>query len=412
MHLILATFLLLAQGFAHRSNPGTPGATLPTITSTTCPGTGCVTLGTGGASAMLVTIAAAGACPGANCTLTFACTKDNWATNTPIAADALSGGSLSGAPASTTTAAGTFLMPTYAFPSCGVVATAYVSGTASVDLQGDPAFLPAIGATGAAAAQSQGTLTNNNAAPSANNFGALGAVANAAIPSWTEGNEVLTSVDLHGSQRATILNAAGTQVTNGVGSATNTGAIMAGGKDGSGNVQLFGVGVTGATAPANAIMLGGGSVAGATTLTGVTVKAASVAPAPTDTAVVVAISPIGDPCVSSATKSSVPINISSATTTQLVALSGSLVIYVCGFVLTSTGVTTATTALFEYGTGASCGTGTTALTGTMGQSLLTSAIVTVASGATQFKSAAANALCLLSAGTTPNIQGYVTYVQQ
>jgi hypothetical protein len=46
-----------------------------------------------------------------------------------------------------------------------------------------------------------GTLTNNNAAPGTINLGVLPAVANAAAPTWTEGDQVLLSVDLHGAQR-------------------------------------------------------------------------------------------------------------------------------------------------------------------------------------------------------------------
>lgn len=46
-----------------------------------------------------------------------------------------------------------------------------------------------------------GTLTNNGAAPSTTNFGVLPALANAAAPSWTEGRQVLLSVDLAGNLR-------------------------------------------------------------------------------------------------------------------------------------------------------------------------------------------------------------------
>lgn len=46
-----------------------------------------------------------------------------------------------------------------------------------------------------------GNKTNNAAAPGATNVGSLVALANAAAPSWTEGNQVLASVDLSGSQR-------------------------------------------------------------------------------------------------------------------------------------------------------------------------------------------------------------------
>jgi hypothetical protein len=46
-----------------------------------------------------------------------------------------------------------------------------------------------------------GAKTNNSAAPGANNVGALPALANAAVPSWTEGNQVAMSADLAGALR-------------------------------------------------------------------------------------------------------------------------------------------------------------------------------------------------------------------
>lgn len=52
----------------------------------------------------------------------------------------------------------------------------------------------------------RGTLTNNNAAPNFNNIGVLPALANAANPSWTEGDQVLLSVDLSGHQRVNVAN--------------------------------------------------------------------------------------------------------------------------------------------------------------------------------------------------------------
>lgn len=57
---------------------------------------------------------------------------------------------------------------------------------------------------------------------------------------------------------------------------------------------------------------------------------------------------------------SVPINISTATTTQLVALSGTTKIYVTGWDVIAAGTGNIT---LEYGTGSTCGTGTTVLTG-------------------------------------------------
>lgn len=124
-----------------------------------------------------------------------------------------------------------------------------------------------------------------------------------------------------------------------------------------------------------------------------------------------------DPCQNTnATKSSVAINISSATTTQLVALSGTLSVYVCGFSLTiSQVVTTANTILFEYGTGASCGTGTTVLTGLYGAGGITAAqpIVVSEYGLTLFTAPAGNALCALTAiGGSGSFQGVLTYIQQ
>lgn len=49
-----------------------------------------------------------------------------------------------------------------------------------------------------------GNLTHNNAAPAATNVGALGALANAADPTFTEGRLVLHSVDLTGYMRALV----------------------------------------------------------------------------------------------------------------------------------------------------------------------------------------------------------------
>jgi hypothetical protein len=122
-----------------------------------------------------------------------------------------------------------------------------------------------------------------------------------------------------------------------------------------------------------------------------------------------------DPCASSSIpKSSAVINITTATTTSLVALSGSTVVYVCGFNVTTGSTTTANTIVFEYGTGGSCATSPVALTGIMNSlGMLTGNISAGNAGSTIFKTAAGNALCALSTvGSTPSIQGFVTYVQQ
>ncbi len=67
-----------------------------------------------------------------------------------------------------------------------------------------------------------------------------------------------------------------------------------------------------------------------------------------------------DPSSGKGTPSSVAINVSTATTTQLVAISGSTKIYVTSFDVVAGGTGNIT---FVYGTGSSCGTGTTSLTG-------------------------------------------------
>lgn len=53
-----------------------------------------------------------------------------------------------------------------------------------------------------------GGLTNNTAAPTTTNMGVLPALANASQPSWTEGDQVLESVNLKGSQRFVMQDAA------------------------------------------------------------------------------------------------------------------------------------------------------------------------------------------------------------
>src|SRR5262249_53688761 len=116
-------------------------------------------------------------------------------------------------------------------------------------------------------------------------------------------------------------------------------------------------------------------------------------------------------------KTSQPVNIVSATTTQLVALSAGKVIYVCGgFVDVASSATSAATIQFEYGTGASCGTGTTVLTGTMGTGTATAGIdaepVTIQGYGAAFQTASGNALCVVTAGTTINVQGWITVIQQ
>ncbi len=123
-----------------------------------------------------------------------------------------------------------------------------------------------------------------------------------------------------------------------------------------------------------------------------------------------------DPCAY-AKKSSVSIAVSSAATTQLIAVSGSTTPYICGFDFTiAASATSAATAQLEYGTATNC-TGTHALTGTYGSgdaaASTTPAYITRGDGqATVLATAASQGVCIVTAGTTVLVQGSLTYVQQ
>lgn len=125
--------------------------------------------------------------------------------------------------------------------------------------------------------------------------------------------------------------------------------------------------------------------------------------------------PTTDPCLSSGVaKSSAPIpTITAAGTTQIVGLVGGQKIYPCAISVTQTWNSTNFTYQWEYGTGASCGTGTTALSGGY---LSSNANVTTQSiaGPTLLNVPVSNALCILVVGvpTPGGIAGFISYVQQ
>jgi hypothetical protein len=106
------------------------------------------------------------------------------------------------------------------------------------------------------------------------------------------------------------------------------------------------------------------------------------------------------------TPSSAAINVSTATTTQLVAISGSTKIYVTSYDVMAGGTGNIT---FEYGTGASCGTGTTALTGAY--PLTAQAGISKGSGVGAVLIVpAGNALCVLTSAAV-QMSGSVSYQQ-
>lgn len=115
-----------------------------------------------------------------------------------------------------------------------------------------------------------------------------------------------------------------------------------------------------------------------------------------------------DPCQNpTVIKSSFAVAVGSATTTLLVNGVAGKVTYPCSFSATLAGTTP--TAKLEYGTGSSCGTGTTALTGVLAPTAGT--FVQILAPGAIAKIPAANELCLVSGGT-PSIQGVLTYAIQ
>jgi hypothetical protein len=120
-----------------------------------------------------------------------------------------------------------------------------------------------------------------------------------------------------------------------------------------------------------------------------------------------------DPCLSSGyVKSSVFANISTATTTALVAVSGSTVVYVCA-INAEINSTTASTILFEQGTGTACASSPVALTATYTNSTVAALPLKLESTGMVFATAASNGLCAVTTvGTGPTIPVTVTYVQK
>lgn len=102
----------------------------------------------------------------------------------------------------------------------------------------------------------------------------------------------------------------------------------------------------------------------------------------------------------------VVVNVSTATTTQVIAAPAGKSIFVCSASVTVNGSTP--TMQFEYGTGGTCGTGTTLLSGafapTAGSFMYMGANIGLL-----FNVPITNGLCIISGGTTPSIQGLITY---
>jgi hypothetical protein len=101
---------------------------------------------------------------------------------------------------------------------------------------------------------------------------------------------------------------------------------------------------------------------------------------------------------------SATISVTATNTTQIVALSASKIIRVCGFVAS---ISLAGTAQFVYGTGTNCAVGTTNLTGAI--NIATGQVINAYGNPEVFRTASANAICLTAA--TGNVNGVLTYAQ-
>jgi len=128
-----------------------------------------------------------------------------------------------------------------------VIAQVYGTGANGSPVQGDPVLIAGSDGTDVRTIATDtnglvkitGGLTNNNAAPTTTNVGVLPAVANAAAPTWTEGDQVLLSEDLSGHLRVVATGAAAT------GAAAVGNPLLVAGQDYAGNAQPLATDTTG-----------------------------------------------------------------------------------------------------------------------------------------------------------------------
>ena len=170
------------------------------------------------------------------------------------------------------------------------------------------------------------------------------------------------------------------------------------------NCSLVAIAKAGANAVSGPIPAGSANIGGVELIDGggvnkATVKAASTAAAAADSSLVVAISP-------NSANLSAPINISTATTTLLVPASGLTAIYVSAYDIIAGGAGSVT---IEYGAGANCSSGTTALTGPY--PLMANSGISKGSGvAPLLKAPPGNALCVVTS-TPVQYSGSITFQQ-
>jgi hypothetical protein len=109
---------------------------------------------------------------------------------------------------------------------------------------------------------------------------------------------------------------------------------------------------------------------------------------------------------------SVAVNITSATTTSLVAVVTAARVFVCHASLMAVGAATAVTVKFVYGTGAACSTPTDltgAFTGATASTASTPIVLGPGMGYA-FKTPVSNGVCAVTTGTA-GLQGFVSFAQ-
>lgn len=222
-------------------------------------------------------------------------------------------------------------------------------------------------------AASWGVLAQNSATSGQTANLVMGAVTNSA-PTYTPAQSSALSLTANGGGLRTDVTTINTNnVLTGNG-ATGTGSQRVTIANDSAARAVGGEGAVNAAAPSGAVMSGARSGANMVELT--------------------------------QASASVPINVSTATTTQLVALSGSTVIRVTSFDVIAGGSGSIT---FVYGTGTNCGTGTTSLTGAY--PLTAQAGIAKGSGLGPVLIVpAGNALCVTTSAAV-QMSGSVSYTQ-
>jgi hypothetical protein len=298
----------------------------------------------------------------------------------------------------------------------------YGTSPGAIKVQGVNAFVtnsPAVTAvSGAFATGSMVDLLTvigtKGAGTAAANSLLAGGVYNSALPSLSTGNQAALQLTSSGLLRADLASVNAVTVLTGAGAVGTGSARVAVGQDATtvaGSAAVVAVSVAPVTATNPAIVVDLRPDSPGIIALGQATKANSVP-------VTIASDQYVDPCQSpNVAKSSAVIGITSATTTALVAVSGSTTIYACGYDFTiSEVITTANTLAFEYGTGTACATSPTALTGTFGAGGVVAAAplhISYAPGHTVFKTPASSGLCALTAiGASGTFQGVITYVQQ